>query len=288
LRQAVVSGETKQPAAARQGKPLANHTGFSSNCRELCRLHGSKPVVQIFAPTGTQFPPHFRWKRWGKPSGCRFLPRTHRARVEGLQNGAAPMQRGRVLLNCFTGPGLDDGVLSCESLHGRSTCERPVPQLPRACGEKRKLRPTAHNPCTRKTGLNGFVPASFLLGEALPTSRDRSVPILDAEQGCMVRHTKGTRSQLKPPLLSTPPFAPASCPRFGNLGTQGPGSWPHIPCLRIGALFGAAAAEKSSAATTSHKYTNSNPAFSRCCMGSHARATLIYTQAARSAVRALP
>jgi hypothetical protein len=154
--------------------------------------------------------------------------------------------------------------------------------------KKRKLRPTAHNPCTRKTGLNGFVPASFLLGEALPTSRDRSVPILDAEQGCMVRHTKGTRSQLKPPLLSTPPFAPASCPRFGNLGTQGPGSWPHIPCLRIGALFGAAAAEKSSAATTSHKYTNSNPAFSRCCMGSHARATLIYTQAARSAVRALP
>jgi hypothetical protein len=69
----------------------------------------------------------------------------------------------------------------------------------------------------------------------------------------MVRHTKGTRSQLKPPLLSTPPFAPASCPRFGNLGTQGPGSWPHIPCLGIGALFGAAAAEKSSAATTSHK-----------------------------------
>src|SRR5690554_5453249 len=58
-RQAVVSGGKKQPAAARQGKPLANHIGCSSNCsEELCRLHRSNPVVQIFAPTGThQFPP---------------------------------------------------------------------------------------------------------------------------------------------------------------------------------------------------------------------------------------
>jgi hypothetical protein len=276
-RQAVVSREKKQRAAARQGKPLANDIGFSSNCRELCRTASQQTRrPEICADWDSVSPLTFGGNGGANRQGADSFIEPTELESKGSRTGAAPMQqRGRVLLNCFTGRGLEDGFF-----HVRISMARPrVSVLSLNClghvEKKRKLRPTVHNPCTRETGLNGFVPASFLLGEKPPTSRDRSVPILDAEQGSMVRHTKGTRSQLEPPLLSTPPFAPASCP--GASGTWEPKGRETVPTFRVLELELCSALSQLRRALLQPHHTNLNPTFSRCCKGSQARATLTHS-----------
>ena len=178
MRHAVVSGAKKQPAAARQGKQAIGepHWAFFKLQRALSTASQQTRRPDICADWDSVSPLTFGGNGGANRQGTdSFLEPTEleslRCRAAGFSSIASPV------LDSRTG-----------FFHVRVFMARPrVSVLSLNClghvEKKRKLRPTGHNPCPGETGLNGFVPASFPLGEELPTSRDRSVPVLDAEQG---------------------------------------------------------------------------------------------------------